>query len=103
MHRAPAKYKYTIWQCTAGDEVSGMISTKKLISGVPKENNVDLNFGYVDYTTKVVPRWNSQEGYTLQNSLYIQIPRFTRMAGPLLKAENITTQMIKKGQRLAGN
>ena len=41
-----------------------MISTKKLISGVPKENNVDLNFGYVDYTTKVVPRWNSQEGYT---------------------------------------
>jgi len=59
-----SKYKYTIWQCTAGDEVSGMISTKKLISGVPKENNVDLNFGYVDYTTKVVPRWNSQEGYT---------------------------------------
>ena len=44
-----SKYKYTIWQCTAGDEVSGMISTKKLISGVPKENNVDLNFGYVDY------------------------------------------------------
>lgn len=59
-----SKYKYTIWQCTAGDEVPGMISTKKLISGVPKENNVDLNFGYVDYTTKVVPRWNSQEGYT---------------------------------------
>ena len=24
----------------------------------------DLNFGYVDYTTKIVPRWNSQEGYT---------------------------------------
>lgn len=59
-----SKYKYTIWQCTAGDEVPGMISTKKLISGVPKENNVDLNFGYVDYTTKIVPRWNSQEGYT---------------------------------------
>ena len=33
---------------------------------------------------------------TLQNSLYIQIPSFTRMAGPLLKAENITTQMIKR-------
>ena len=66
-----SKYKYTIWQCTAGDEVSGMISTKKLISGVPKENNVDLNFGYVDYTTKVVPRWNSQEGYTPCKTAFI--------------------------------
>lgn len=56
-------YKYTIWQCTAGDEVSGMIPTKKLIRGVPVENNVDLNFGYVDYTTRIVPRWSSQEGY----------------------------------------
>ena len=26
-----SKYKYTIWQCTAGDEVPGMISTKKRI------------------------------------------------------------------------
>ena len=60
--RLPSCLLYT--SCTAGDEVPGMISTKKLISGVPKENNVDLNFGYVDYTTKVVPRWNSQEGYT---------------------------------------
>nr|WP_294664714.1 GH25 family lysozyme [uncultured Blautia sp.] len=57
-------YKYTIWQCTAGDEVAGMIPTKKLIRGVPVENNVDLNFGYVDYTTRIVPRWYSQEGYT---------------------------------------
>ena len=58
------KYKYTIWQSTAGDEVPGMIPTKKLISGVAKENNVDLNFGFVDYTTRIMPRWNVQDGYT---------------------------------------
>ena len=58
-----SKYRYTIWQSTAGDEVPSMNSTKKLISGVPVENNVDLNFGFVDYTTRIVPRWNSQEDY----------------------------------------
>ena len=58
-----SSYKYTIWQSTAGDEVPGMIATKNLISGVAKENNVDVNFGFVDYTTRIVPRWTSQEGY----------------------------------------
>ena len=58
-----SKYQYTIWQCTAGDEVPGMIATKKLISGVPVENNVDLNFGFVDYTTRIIPRWHSLESY----------------------------------------
>lgn len=57
-------YRYTIWQSTAGDEIPSMISTKQLISGVPKENNVDVDFGFVDYTTRIIPRWNAQEGYT---------------------------------------
>lgn len=60
------KYNYGIWQCTAGDigEGSYMVSTKGLINGIPKENNVDMNYGYVDYTTRVVPRWSAKEGYT---------------------------------------
>ena len=58
------KYRYTIWQCTAGDEVPGMNPTKKLISGVGDYNNVDLNFGFVDYTTRIAPRWNSLASYT---------------------------------------
>lgn len=58
-----SRYKYTIWQPTAGDEVPGMISTKKLIRGVPEYNNVDLDFGYVDYTKKIVPRWKAKEDY----------------------------------------
>lgn len=57
-------YKYTIWQGTAGDEVSGMASTKNLISGISKWDNVDVNFGFVDYTAKIVPRWQPQQGYT---------------------------------------
>lgn len=71
-----SKYKYTIWQCTAGDEVSGMIPTKKLIRGVPVENNVDLNFGYVDYTTRITPRWNSQEGYTPATQPLYKDPKY---------------------------
>lgn len=60
------KYNYGIWQCTAGNLGSGsyMVSTKGLIDGIPEENNVDLNYGYIDYTTKVIPRWSAKEGYT---------------------------------------
>ena len=52
-------YNYGIWQCTAGNlgEGSYMRTTKGLVAGIPKENNVDLNYGFVDYTTRVTPRW----------------------------------------------
>ncbi|MDO5134845.1 MAG: GH25 family lysozyme [Eubacteriales bacterium] len=59
------KYNYGIWQCTAGNLGSGsyMVTTKGLIDGIPKENNVDLNYGFVDYTKLVVPRTSALEGY----------------------------------------
>lgn len=41
-----------------------MASTKNLISGISKWDNVDVNFGFVDYTAKIVPRWQPQQGYT---------------------------------------
>ena len=58
-----SKYTYTIWQSTAGDTIPGMNTTKKLIDGIPPENNVDVNFGFVDYTTKIAPRWEPKAGY----------------------------------------
>nr|WP_294530123.1 GH25 family lysozyme [uncultured Blautia sp.] len=59
-------YSYGIWQCTAGNlgEGSYMRTTKGLVAGIPTENNVDLNYGFVDYTTRVTPRWSAREGYT---------------------------------------
>lgn len=55
---APSKttYKYTIWQSTDGDGGGALNPTKKLISGIPDNCNVDINFGYVDYTKKITPR-----------------------------------------------
>lgn len=63
--QAPDKerYSYTIWQSTDGNEDSGLNSTSGLITGIPKENDVDINFGYVDYTKKITPRWNSEADY----------------------------------------
>lgn len=57
------RYRYTIWQSTAGDVIPGMLTTKKLISGIPVYNNVDLNFGFVDYTKKITPRWYAKADY----------------------------------------
>lgn len=63
--QAPNKdlYSYTIWQSTDGNEDIGLNSTSGLITGIPKENDVDINFGYVDYTRKITPRWNSASDY----------------------------------------
>lgn len=63
------KYNYGIWQCTAGDlgEGSYMVTTKGLIDGIPVQNNVDLNYGYVDYTTKVIPA-GAQEKITFRQN-----------------------------------
>lgn len=55
---APSKssYNYTIWQATDGDGGGVLNSTKGLIDGIPSGNNVDVNFGYVDYTKIIQPR-----------------------------------------------
>lgn len=63
--QAPSKsdYSYTIWQSTDGDGGGVLNPTKGLIAGVPANCNVDVDFGYVDYTKKIVPRRNPVSGY----------------------------------------
>ena len=56
-------YFYTIWQCTDGNKANGLNSTSGLVSGIPAGNDVDMNFGYVDYTKKITPRWKSEDDY----------------------------------------
>ena len=58
------RYSYTIWQATDGNTASGLNSTKGLIPGIPAENDVDVDFGYVDYTRKITPRWKADSNYT---------------------------------------
>lgn len=64
--QAPDKerYNYTIWQSTDGNRESGLNSTSGLVAGIPAGNDVDMDFGYVDYTKKITPRWKSL-GYAL--------------------------------------
>ncbi len=63
--QAPSKslYDYTIWQATDGDGGGVLNPTKGLIDGIPKYCNVDVNFGYVDYTKKIVPRTEPVSSY----------------------------------------
>lgn len=49
-------YRHTIWQATSGADYLGLLSTAGMIDGIPAYNYVDINFGYVDYTKKIVPR-----------------------------------------------
>lgn len=58
-----SEYKYTVWQATDGDGGGTLNPTKGLVPGIPKENNVDINFGYVDYTKKIVPIRGAVAGY----------------------------------------
>ena len=68
-------YKYTIWQSTDGDGAKGLLSTKNLIRGIPRWNNVDVNFGFVDYSSRIVPRWEPLP-YTEHRSTYVPtLPR----------------------------
>lgn len=48
------QYTYTIWQATSGND--GLNPTKGLIDGIPVNNNVDINFGFKDYTKVITPR-----------------------------------------------
>lgn len=56
-------YQYTIWQGTDGNTERGFRSTKGLVDGIPTYNNVDIDFGYVDYTRVVIPRTQSVSTY----------------------------------------
>ncbi|MDD7218777.1 MAG: GH25 family lysozyme [Clostridia bacterium] len=58
-----SKYEYTIWQATDGNTENGLNSTRGLIPGIPSGNDVDINFGYVDYTKKITPRFNAKSSY----------------------------------------
>lgn len=58
-----ADYKYGIWQCTDGDGGGTLNPTKGLIHGIDKGNNVDMNFGFIDYTKVVTPRKNTAPDY----------------------------------------
>ena len=57
------KYNYTVWQSTDGDGGGYLKSTKGLIAGIPIYSSVDVNFGYVDYTRVITPRWHAEAGY----------------------------------------
>ena len=59
-----SRYNYTIWQSTDGNTANGLNSTKGLVPGIPAGDDVDIDFGYVDYTKKITPRWKSLESYT---------------------------------------
>lgn len=63
--QAPSRdsYNYTIWQATDGDGGGTLNPTAGLIAGIPSSNNVDINFGYVDYTKIITPRWSPVSTY----------------------------------------
>lgn len=61
---APSGDYYTIWQATDGDGGGTLNSTKGLIDGIEPYNNVDIDFGFVDYTKKITPRTAPVSGYT---------------------------------------
>ena len=57
------KYRYTIWQSTGGSTTPGMNSTAGLIAGIPIHNNIDVDFGFVDYTKIITPRTRPVSSY----------------------------------------
>ena len=63
--QAPDKerYNYTVWQSTDGNAENGLNSTSGLVAGIPNGDDVDVDFGYVDYTKKITPRKYSVSGY----------------------------------------
>lgn len=62
---APSRYdyEYTIWQSTDGDGGGLLNPTKGLVDGIPASNNIDVDFGFVDYSKIIVPRTAPAPGY----------------------------------------
>lgn len=88
---APSKgsFNYTIWQCTDGDGGGVLNPTKGLIEGIPAYNNIDLNFGFVDYTKKITPRREPVRSYVPTIDGWVE--------------ENGKTYYYKNGQKLTGS
>lgn len=86
-------YTYTIWQATDGYGGGVLSSTKGLISGIEIYNNVDINFGYVDYTKKITPR-------TAALSTYKATSTATVKNG--WKTENGKTYYYENGKKVTG-
>lgn len=60
----PGNCRHTIWQATDGDNsYRNCYSTKGLIAGIPTSNSVDMDFGYVDYTKIITPRYAPVSSY----------------------------------------
>lgn len=89
--QAPSResYDYTIWQSTDGDGGGVLNPTKGLISGIPVSNNVDVNFGFVDYTRKITPRMGPVESYVPSNDGWVE--------------EDGNTYYYKNGVKLTGS
>lgn len=85
--QAPDKnyYNYTIWQSTDGDGGGTLNPTKGMIDGIPESSNCDINFGYVDYTKIVTPRWNPLASY---------VPS---QIAPEPGTEEVKGELVKKG------
>lgn len=93
-----SKYAYTIWQSTDGNKDVGLNPTKGLVDGIPSGNDVDMNFGFVDYTAKIAPRWEPQAGYVpAAKPLYADTTIKNGLA-----TENGKTYYYKNGEKYKG-
>lgn len=59
----PSGNYYTIWQATDGNTANGLKPTNGLIPGIPRENAVDIDFGFKDYTKVITPRTHASASY----------------------------------------
>ena len=62
-----SSYRYTIWQSTCGNVGTTLNTTKGLVDGIPASINVDVNFGFVDYTKVITPRTWTASTYVPTN------------------------------------
>lgn len=94
------RYNYTIWQSTDGNTESGLNSTSGLIDGIPKGNDVDIDFGYVDYTKKITPRSASVSSYTPSKTPIISSVSQTQVKSGLYKEDGKYYFVNSSGNRI---
>lgn len=59
----PSGNYYTVWQATDGNTANGLKPTNGLIPGIPRENAIDIDFGFKDYTQVITPRTHASASY----------------------------------------